>query len=82
MLLAIEVADSSLDYDRDVKTALYARHGIAEVWLVDIAARRVHRFREIVSDVYRDVTTLDTTDAVRPERLDGTAIDLSTLFPH
>lgn len=36
VLLIIEVADSTLHFDRDIKLPLYARHGIAEVWLVDI----------------------------------------------
>ena len=41
ILLAIEIADSSLRYDRDVKASLYARHGIVEYWLVDLAASSV-----------------------------------------
>ncbi len=32
MLLIAEVAAASLDYDRDVKVPLYARHSIAEAW--------------------------------------------------
>ena len=38
ILLIIEVADTSLAYDRSVKLPLYARAGIAEVWLVDLNA--------------------------------------------
>jgi Uma2 family endonuclease len=41
ILLAIEVADSSLAVDRAVKVPLYARAGIAEMWLVDLVARTV-----------------------------------------
>lgn len=40
VLLAIEVAGSSLGYDRGLKSRLYAKHGIRELWVVD-AARRV-----------------------------------------
>lgn len=36
ILLLIEVADSSESYDRITKTPMYARHGIPEVWLVDL----------------------------------------------
>jgi Uma2 family endonuclease len=45
VLLLIEVADSSLRYDREIKVPLYARHGVAEVWVVDLAAASfvVHR---------------------------------------
>ena len=80
VLLAVEVADSSLAYDRDVKTALYARHGIAEVWLVEVAARRVRRHRDIEADVYRDVSVPNTASPLTPERLPGVEIDLSALF--
>src|SRR5579862_9904434 len=37
VLLLIEVADSSLAYDRNVKRSLYAWHGIPEFWIVNIA---------------------------------------------
>jgi Uma2 family endonuclease len=37
-LLLVEVADASADYDRNVKLPLYARQGIPEVWLVDLAS--------------------------------------------
>lgn len=45
VLLVIEVADSTLRYDRGVKIPLYARHGIQEVWIVDLQARRIEVFR-------------------------------------
>jgi len=40
VLLAIEVAGSSLGYDRGLKARLYARHGVRELWVVE-AERRV-----------------------------------------
>src|SRR5438552_1870673 len=45
ILLVIEVADTTLAYDRDTKMPLYARAGIPEAWLVDLAADviQVHR---------------------------------------
>jgi Uma2 family endonuclease len=45
VLLVIEVADSSSDYDRTVKVPQYARAGIWEVWLIDLAARVVEVYR-------------------------------------
>jgi len=41
VLLVIEVADTSLRYDREVKMPLYASAGVREYWIVDIAGRRV-----------------------------------------
>ena len=44
--LLIEVADSSLAYDREVKLPLYATAGIAEVWIVNLIEAQVEIFRE------------------------------------
>src|SRR5262249_32807369 len=46
VLLLIEVADSSLQYDQAVKLPLYARAGIREVWLVDLVRDEVQVHRE------------------------------------
>lgn len=46
VLLLIEVSDSSVDYDREVKLPLYARHGITEVWLIGLDAGVVDVFRD------------------------------------
>ena len=45
VLLVVEVADSSLRFDRDTKMRLYAAHGIAEAWLVDVRGQRLIRHR-------------------------------------
>ncbi len=44
VLLAVEVADSSLDYDLGRKPLIYAEHGVRELWVINAAARtmRVH----------------------------------------
>jgi Uma2 family endonuclease len=41
VLLLVEVADSSLAFDRGPKLALYARHGVPEVWVVDLVNQAV-----------------------------------------
>ena len=58
VLLLIEVAESSANYDRDTKFPLYARAGIGECWLVDLEARRVEIHRQPAPDGYRDVQRL------------------------
>ena len=51
-LLVIEVADSSVAYDRDIKIPLYARAGIPEAWLVDLPADRIDVYRNPVAGTY------------------------------
>lgn len=48
VLFVVEVADSSLEYDRKAKIPLYSRHGLPEVWLVNL--------REDVLEIYRRPT--------------------------
>ena len=45
ILLLVEVADSTIDYDRDVKIPNYARSGIQEVWLWDLEANCLEVYR-------------------------------------
>jgi len=45
VLLLIEVSDSTLRYDLDVKAQLYAKHAVREYWVVDLVANRVWRHR-------------------------------------
>ena len=48
VLLLVEVAKSSLELDRTVKLPIYAKQGIAEVWIVDINADAVEGHGAIV----------------------------------
>lgn len=53
VLLLIEVSDTTLSYDRNVKLPLYARAGVPEAWIVDLANETVERHTEPSGDGYR-----------------------------
>ena len=55
ILLLIEVADTSIAHDREVKLPLYAEAGIAEVWLVDLNTCTVDVCREPAGSIYGKV---------------------------
>lgn len=55
IFFVIEVADSSLDYDHDVKLPLYAAAGIAEAFLVDTIHDIVERYTEPIEGQYQRV---------------------------
>ncbi|PSQ96352.1 MAG: Uma2 family endonuclease [Bacteroidetes bacterium SW_9_63_38] len=57
--MVVEVADTSLSFDRDVKLPLYAEAGIPEVWLVDLEASVIHVYRDPNGDDYHTHTTHD-----------------------
>lgn len=64
ILLLVEVADSSLWFDRTVKLPLYARAGVTEVWIVDIKQRLVTIHRQPARDHYSEVTTSGADEQV------------------
>jgi Uma2 family endonuclease len=66
VLLLIEVADSSLAYDRSTKLQLYAQAGIAEYWVVDCTAEVVEVYRGPGPDGYREVSRLRGVTALGP----------------
>ena len=52
VLLVVEVADSSLDYDLRRKSRVYAAFGVREFWVVDAARRVIHRHDGVTPDGY------------------------------
>jgi Uma2 family endonuclease len=53
VLLVVEVSDTTLSYDRNVKLPLYAGSGVPEAWLVDLAGRKVEVHSEPGPGGYR-----------------------------
>ncbi|BAC89149.1 Uma2 family endonuclease [Gloeobacter violaceus] len=64
ILLIIEVADSSLEYDLGTKRAMYAQAGIQEYWVVNLRQRRLHRFSHPGGNRYLEETILNASDTV------------------
>lgn len=77
VFLLIEVADVSARYDREIKLPLYARHGVSEVWIVDLDAYLVRFFRAPCGDAYTDITATETPGATPVAALAGVLIDIS-----
>lgn len=74
ILLVIEIADSSLNYDRGVKLPRYAVAGIPESWIFDLNGRRIERHSDPSPDGYRLVA-----HAGRGESLTSTVLPALTL---
>ena len=80
VLLIIEVADSSLAYDRAIKRALYARHGIPEFWIVNLQANNVEVCRKPAGEAYTDISTIERDGTLEPQALPGAAIPAAVLL--
>jgi Uma2 family endonuclease len=66
VLLLIEVADTTLSYDRDTKGPRYAQAGIVEYWIVDLTSDRLLVYRDPRDGVYQSVETRTRADTVQP----------------
>lgn len=52
VLLAVEATKSSVRYDRQVKVPLFARHGIPDLWWIDVQSSRLTIVRRSANDAY------------------------------
>jgi Uma2 family endonuclease len=80
VLLIIEVSDSSVSYDRRVKAPLYARNGIPEYWLVDLAHGQVTVFRDPSPDGYRSEQTHRRGDTLSLVALPDVSITVADIL--
>ena len=80
VLLLIEVSDSSLAFDRSVKLPLYARHGIPEVWIVDLSTDHIYAHRDPHDGSYKHATLLEVSSSVAIPMLPESILDLTGLF--
>jgi Uma2 family endonuclease len=76
VFLVVEIAESSLKTDRGEKLAIYARAGLPEYWIVNIAEKQVEVYTEPDRGIstYATTTIYQTTDAV-PVIVNGVAYD-------
>jgi Uma2 family endonuclease len=87
-VLIVEVADSSLEFDRGEKASLYARAGIADYWIVNLVEQLLEVYREPVpapqaryGSRYAAATTLRAGDHVTPLAAPAAAIPVTDLLP-
>jgi Uma2 family endonuclease len=80
VLLLIEVSDTSLSYDRNVKLPLYARAGIPEVWIVDLASETIERHTEPTAEGYRLVRRTRRGETLRSEGLGALVLPVDAVL--
>jgi len=80
VLFLVEIADSSLRFDRSIKRPLYARAGIVEYWLVDLAGGAVEICRQPGKTDYADVLLAGRGAVIESALLPGVAISVADLL--
>ncbi len=79
--LIIEVADSSLAYDREIKAKIYARSGIADYWILNVNERQLHVFREPTEDGYQSEIILGESASISPLQFPAFNIAIQQMLP-
>jgi len=64
ILLIIEVADSTIAYDRDVKMPLYAANGIPEMWLFDVNQQIIEGYSQLSASGYKRTMRYEQGDTL------------------
>jgi Uma2 family endonuclease len=80
VLLIIEVADSSVEYDRDVKLPLYAKAGISETWIANVRDDRIEAYSQPANGVYQKARIINRDEAISPEVLPKLVITVEEIL--
>jgi Uma2 family endonuclease len=80
VLAVVEVSDTTLCYDRNVKQPLYARARISEAWVIDLKAGNVEVHSEPVPDGYRESRSFGSGDRVASGIAEGFSVPVDEVF--
>jgi Uma2 family endonuclease len=81
VLLLIEVADTTLEFDRDEKIPRYAESQILEVWLVDALGREVSQYARPKGNRYQQVRAFEPGEEVVAQEIESLVLAVAELFP-
>jgi Uma2 family endonuclease len=80
VLLALEVSDSSLDYDRDEKLPRYAHVHIPEVWIIDLPHLTIEQYTQPRNGKYLSKRILEQGDTITAISVPNIVLDVSIIF--
>ena len=81
VLLLVEVSDSTLGYDRDVKMSLYAAAGVPEAWLVNLREDWIESNTQPTADGYQVTRRYALGDTIAPQAFPDLAIPVERIIP-
>ncbi len=81
VLLLIEVADTTVDFDRNEKLALYARAGIPEVWIANLRDRRLETYTEPTGNEYVTAHHFEIGSSVSPQAFPDIVVPVGRIIP-
>ena len=79
-LLVIEVADTSAEFDRQIKMPRYARGGVAELWLVDLERDVVLVYQDPMGDAYQHVEVFRRGETIALGVAEGRRVQVQSIL--
>jgi Uma2 family endonuclease len=80
VILAIEVSDSTIDFDRKQKIPRYAAAGIPEVWIVDLEHQQIEQYSQLVNGRFAPPKIQTIENVIESVGLPRITIDIQKLF--
>ena len=80
VLLLIEVSDSTVEYDREIKKTLYAEAGIAEFWLVNLKENTVERYSSPKNGSYRLAEILEPGETIKAGTIENLELKITEIL--
>ena len=80
VLLLIEIADTSVDYDRSAKLPAYARAGISEVWIATRQDSRIEAYTEPAEGEYSNVRYAGPGESIAPQAFPEMVLEVGSLI--
>jgi Uma2 family endonuclease len=81
LALVVEVADSTLKYDCEVKDKLYAQSGIEDYWVLDVKNQQLHIFRNPTPTGYTSHLILTPPNSISPLAFPNRSVSLLDILP-
>ena len=79
VLIAVEIANSSLDIDLDQKTKVYAAAGIPEYWVADVNGRVIHQLWAPAGEAYAERREVAFREVVEAVTINGLRVETGGL---
>lgn len=80
VFLIIEVADTTLAYDRQVKAPLYAKAGVAEVWIINLTDEQIEVYAKPVDGTYQTVVNFRRGEVIRARTIPNLAVGVADVL--
>jgi Uma2 family endonuclease len=78
--LAVEVSDSTLSYDKNIKLPRYAQSGVPEVWIVDLENHKVEVHSKPSEENYRESKSFGPGESVTSANVEDLSVPVNEIF--